>query len=51
MSPLAVLSRGYAIATKDGRAIREPTDVAPGDRIDIRAHAARIEATVTKVRP
>lgn len=49
MSPLAVLSRGYAIATKEGHAIRSATDVAPGDRIDIRAHAARIEATVTAV--
>lgn len=50
MSPLAVLSRGYAIATKDGHAIRSKADVAVGDRIDIRAHAARIEATVTEVK-
>src|SRR5205823_2915065 len=50
MSPLAVLARGYAIATKDGHAIREAKDVAVGDAIEIRAHAARIDATITRVR-
>jgi exodeoxyribonuclease VII large subunit len=50
MSPLAVLSRGYAIATKDGRAIRTADDVAAGDTIEVRAHAARIEATVVRVK-
>jgi exodeoxyribonuclease VII large subunit len=51
MSPLAVLARGYAIATTtEGRAIREATDVSVGDTIEIRAHAARIDATITRVR-
>jgi exodeoxyribonuclease VII large subunit len=49
MSPLAVLARGYAIATKDGRAVRHASDVSPGDVIDVRVHAARIEADVKRV--
>jgi exodeoxyribonuclease VII large subunit len=48
LSPLAVLSRGYAIATReDGRAVRAATDVAPGDAISVRVHRGRLRATVT----
>ncbi len=50
MSPLAVLARGYSIATIAGRAVRNASDVAPGHTIEVRAHAARIEATVVSVR-
>ncbi len=50
MSPLKVLGRGYAIATRmDGRAVREASDVAPGDRIHLRVLRARIEADVVGV--
>jgi exodeoxyribonuclease VII large subunit len=50
MSPLKVLGRGYAIATReDGRALREPDDVRAGDRITLRVRHARIEADVVRV--
>lgn len=50
LSPLRVLGRGYAIATRtDGRAIRSGADVTPGDRIVVRVERARIEADVTQI--
>jgi len=50
MSPLAVLSRGYAIATRaDGRAIRAAGEVAPGDLVHVRVGAGSIEASVRSV--
>jgi exodeoxyribonuclease VII large subunit len=48
LSPLAVLARGYAIATlPGGRAIRAAAEVNPGDAISIRVSAGRIGARVT----
>jgi exodeoxyribonuclease VII large subunit len=50
MSPLKVLARGYAIATRsDGRAVRDASDVSPGDPIGLRVRSARIEAHVIRV--
>jgi exodeoxyribonuclease VII large subunit len=50
LSPLSVLARGYAIATRaDGRAIRAAEDVEPGDRITVRAHHAKVLADVVRV--
>jgi exodeoxyribonuclease VII large subunit len=48
MSPLAVLARGYAIATTAaGKAVRSAAEVAPGQSLTIRVHkgsfAARVE--------
>ena len=42
MSPLKVLARGYAIATrtKDGRAVRDASEVARGDEVHVRVGAA-----------
>jgi exodeoxyribonuclease VII large subunit len=52
MSPLKVLARGYAIATKaDGRAVRSAEDVAPAERIDLRLARGRVAAVVTEVTP
>ncbi|HEY8086983.1 MAG TPA: exodeoxyribonuclease VII large subunit, partial [Polyangiaceae bacterium] len=52
LSPLKVLARGYAIATRDdGRAVRSAADVGVGDALHVRVHDARIEATVTGVEP
>ena len=51
MSPLKVLARGYAIATraKDGRAVRDATEIAAGDRVQVRIARGAFEAEVTSV--
>jgi exodeoxyribonuclease VII large subunit len=49
LSPLKVLSRGYAIATNEGRAVRTLDDVRPGDTVRVRVEDARFEASVTSV--
>jgi exodeoxyribonuclease VII large subunit len=49
LSPLAVLSRGYSIATRaDGRALRSASEVKPGDAVNLRLHEGRLEATVRR---
>jgi exodeoxyribonuclease VII large subunit len=50
MSPLKVLSRGYAIATrvKDGHAVRDARELAPGDDVHVRVGSGTFEATVTE---
>ena len=46
LSPLKVLSRGYAIATRtDGQAVQSASDVAPGDVLHVRVRDARVDAT------
>jgi len=50
LSPLKVLARGYAIATRgDGRALRASADVRPGDAIHVRVAFGRIQASVDAV--
>jgi exodeoxyribonuclease VII large subunit len=51
MSPLKVLSRGYAIATRadDGRAVRNASEVAPGDRVHVRVGEGSFDAEVKDV--
>jgi exodeoxyribonuclease VII large subunit len=52
LSPLKVLARGYAIATRgDGRAVRSADDVGAGDIIRVRVRDARLEASVEHVEP
>ena len=52
LSPLKVLARGYAIATRDdGRAVRSADDVRTGDAIHVRVHGAVVDASVEQVRP
>ena len=47
LSPVAVLGRGYAIATRlDGRVIRGPDDVADGERFGLRLGRGTISARV-----
>ena len=47
MSPLKVLSRGYAMAQiQDGEVLRSVKQVKPGDPIDIHVSDGRISATV-----
>lgn len=47
LSPLRVLERGYAIALREGKAIRSATEVSGGDAIEVRvadgAFPARVE--------
>ncbi len=48
LSPLAVLGRGYAIATRpDGRAVRSSSDVQVGDAVSVRVHRGSFDASVT----
>ncbi len=50
MSPLAVLSRGYAIATTAaGRAVRNATEVVLGDRVSVRVHQGSFVASVIEI--
>jgi exodeoxyribonuclease VII large subunit len=51
MSPLAVLGRGYAIASKDGRAIRDARAVSPGDRVHVRVAEGAFDAEVVNGAP
>ena len=36
LSPLAVLGRGYAVALKDGHAVRSSSELAVGDVLELR---------------
>jgi exodeoxyribonuclease VII large subunit len=48
LSPLAVLSRGYALVWDGhGRLVREPADVLPGDPLRIRVAGGELPAVVT----
>ncbi len=52
LSPLKVLARGYAIATReDGRAVRGAEDVRAGEALHVRVRDARVETTVVRVEP
>ncbi len=44
LSPLAVLSRGYAIATRRGevKPLRDSREVAEGEEVDVRLHRGRL---------
>jgi exodeoxyribonuclease VII large subunit len=47
LSPLAVLARGYAIASnEEGRAIRSASEVEAGQKVSIRVHRGRFAAMV-----
>ncbi len=51
--PLATLARGYALVTRlsDGAIIRDPEQVPPGTRIQVRVAAGALVATVEKSDP
>ncbi len=49
LSPLKVLGRGYAIAEKDGAAIRSADAVAPGDRISVKLTGGSLDCAVEEV--
>ena len=49
LSPLATLSRGYAIArAADGSVLKEAARVQPNDRIEIQLHQGRLHAQVER---
>ena len=51
LSPLKVLSRGYAVAScEDGNIIRSAKQANPNDRITVRFHDGSINATVTEIK-
>jgi exodeoxyribonuclease VII large subunit len=53
LSPLAVLSRGYAIALHEptGRALLRAADAAPGDALRLRLHEGELRARVEEHEP
>ncbi len=50
LSPLKVLGRGYAIAEKDGKALRTAADVEAGDHITVRLTGGSLGCAVEEVR-
>ena len=48
MSPLRVLSRGYALAGKDGTVLRSVSQVTENDSIDVRLHDGTLRCRVEK---
>ena len=50
LSPLAVLSRGYAIVEDgDGHVLRSADETAPGQALRIRLHQGKLAAMVSQV--
>ncbi|HEX3774136.1 MAG TPA: exodeoxyribonuclease VII large subunit, partial [Polyangiaceae bacterium] len=50
LSPLTILGRGYAIATRaDGRAVRSAHEVAPGDELTLRLSRGKLTSRVERV--
>lgn len=46
LSPLKVLSRGYAMTMRSGRPVVSAADSAPGDRLELLYHDGRVECEV-----
>jgi len=52
LSPLKVLSRGYAVVTReDGAAVRDSGQVRPGDRVRMRFSAGSADARIEHIHP
>ncbi len=49
MSPLRVLDRGYAVATRDGHVVTDSDAVQPGDAVEVRLARGRLRTRVTDV--
>ncbi len=50
LSPLAVLDRGYAIALREGRAIRDVAELSAGERVELRLARGSAELRVERVK-
>ena len=46
LDPQILLSRGYSITLKDGRAVRDPQQLKPGDTLETRVEKGTIKSTV-----
>ena len=46
LDPQTLLSRGYSITLKDGRAVRDPQQLKPGDTLETRVEKGTIKSTV-----
>jgi len=51
LSPLAVLGRGYAVALKEGHAVRSSTELAVGDVLELRLSDGGATVEVRDVKP
>lgn len=49
VNPLAVLSRGYSVATKNGKAIKSSGELSVGDVIEVKLNEGEVTAEVTKI--
>ena len=49
LSPLAVLGRGYAIASRHGVPVLSSLELAPGDAVQVRVAHGSFRASVTRV--
>lgn len=49
LSPLKVLSRGYSVVLKDGKALKDSKNINKGDVVSIKFSKGEVEAEVTKV--
>ena len=48
-NPLAVLSRGYAVAKKDGKAVKSASELNVGDVIDVKLNSGSVSAEVKRI--
>lgn len=48
-NPLEVLSRGYAVASKNGKAVKSAEELAPGDVIDVKLNKGGVSAEVKEI--
>lgn len=50
LNPLAVLSRGYAVVKKDGKAVKSSTELKAGDILDVKLDRGEISAEVREIK-
>ena len=48
LNPLAVLTRGYSVALKEGKSVKSVHDIAVGEEMEVRFADGKIQTTVTK---
>lgn len=49
LNPLAVLSRGYAVAKKNGKAVKDAKELSVGDVIDVKLDKGGVSAEVRRI--